>query len=216
MWTYRKQVLIVPDSTWHVNTRIPHQKGKPRLESSQLRVYGSMRRLTAADRQEELMVVLLDKLTRLESRFSSAFSDGVSLASHSAGWKPAARPVEHVLPSAVQTDFDSAHGPDSQINSLHMVRTWPSIDRLLLDVRNDSPDLQNICKEGVLSALSQDLLEHRLPLACCPEYPGISSTNSEYSCLTAGRRREYTNAYFQTYSKAYPILEKEQFVSKGR
>jgi len=110
------------------------------------------------------------------------------------------------------------------LTDANRVFTWPSVQKALLSVGDESADgLRHVLEEGTAWFIEQELETHPYPL---PHTAGLKEFAMSGSDILSGQRRvkfpeltstmikHYTDLYFNTFNMVYPILDYDVFVNE--
>lgn len=177
------------------------------------------------------MVHILGSLARLESKFDvfashrslSAF-DASARASNTCGdfqplrdtLRPNHVPDDNSLPRSIPRYQD--------LTVPHKVFLWPCISALIAKTSaRAASDIQCISGAGTPWLVRLEIAKHALPLSCshCLSNPrsvcwsdADGSDNATSPLLSAGKAREYADAYFDTFGVLYPVLDQDVFMTE--
>jgi hypothetical protein len=177
------------------------------------------------------MVHVLDSLARLELKFDNFASHHSFLGSDASARTPNTSRNVQSLPDTSQADHipedDFLPRPIPRYQDLtvpHKVFLWPSISALIAKTGvPTASDIQCISEMGTPWLVGLEMAKHPLPLSCghCQSNPrsscwsdGGGSYNPTSPLLSAGKAREYADAYFDTFGVLYPVLDQDVFMTE--
>ncbi|KAK3681841.1 hypothetical protein LTR37_020845 [Vermiconidia calcicola] len=185
------------------------------------------------------MVVILDTLQRLETKFDnmSLASPGPSTFNRSSYLGSGTSSAQPTPPSSEPSSFRNLQAESvapQQIKSYrergcplltvpHRVLVWPRVYAELIGTETQAmPDLQAIAEGGTAWLVKQDM-SNRVPglpfnVRLSSSAHGFDSNHPTYSrvsfpSLTRERIKELASVYFRTINVLYPILDRGQFIS---